>query len=40
MKNYLRIVPFVILILIVGCAGSSQYMVKTTPIVGPSQWCP
>jgi hypothetical protein len=36
MKNYLRIIPFVILIVIVGCAGSSQYMVKTTPIEGPS----
>jgi hypothetical protein len=36
MKNYLRIVPFVMLMLIAGCAGSSQYMVKSTPIEGPS----
>jgi hypothetical protein len=36
MKNYLRIVPFIILILIAGCAGTSQYMVKATPIEGPS----
>lgn len=36
MKNYLRIVPFVILILIAGCAGTSQYMVKATPIEGSS----
>jgi len=36
MKNYLRIVPFVVLILIAGCAGSSQYMVKATPIESSS----
>jgi hypothetical protein len=36
MKNYLRIVPFVVLILIAGCAGTSQYMVKATPVKGPS----
>lgn len=36
MKNYLKIVPFVILIVIAGCAGSSRYMVKSTPIEGPS----
>ena len=36
MKSYLRIVPFVMLMLIAGCAGSSQYMVKSTPIEDPS----
>ena len=36
MKNYLRIVLLIIPILIAGCAGTSQYMVKATPIEGPS----
>jgi len=32
MKNFLRIAPLVILFLITGCAGTSQYMIKATPI--------
>lgn len=34
-KNYLRIVPFVILMLITACAGTSPYMRKAAPIEGP-----
>lgn len=36
MKNYLKIVSFVILFMISGCAGSSRYMIKATPVEGPS----
>jgi len=36
MKNFLRVVPFIILILVAGCAGTSQYMVQATPIESPS----
>ena len=34
MKNYVRIVPFIILVLLVGCAGSSPYMRKAVPVEG------
>ncbi len=36
MKSYLRIVPFIIVILFAGCAGTSRYMVTATPIEAPS----
>ena len=36
MKNFLRIAPFVIPFLIAGCAGTSQYMIKATPVKKPS----
>ena len=36
MRTCIRIVPLFILIFIAGCAGSSQYMTKATPIDGPS----
>ena len=35
MKNYQRLVMVVVAILFVGCAGSSKYMTKATPIEGP-----
>jgi hypothetical protein len=36
MKRYLKIIPSLLFVLITGCAGSSQYMVKSTPTAGPS----
>jgi len=36
MKNYLRIVTIVFLLLMTGCAGSSQYMAKAAKPEGPS----
>ena len=36
MKNVLKGITLVILLSTVGCAGSSKYMVKSTPIAGPS----
>lgn len=36
MKRYLKSIPLILFVLITGCAGSSQYMVKATPTAGPS----
>ena len=36
MEVLLKMISLVILILIAGCAGSSQHMVKATPIEGSS----
>jgi hypothetical protein len=36
MKDFLRIASFLILFLIVGCAGTSQYMIKAPPVEAPS----
>ncbi len=35
MKRYLKSIPLILFVLITGCAGSSQYMVKATPTAGP-----
>ena len=35
MKSCLRVIPLFVFILVGGCAGSSKYMVKATPIEGP-----
>jgi len=35
MKRYLKIIPLIAFVLVAGCAGSSQYMVKATPIAAP-----
>lgn len=35
MKRYLKILPLITFVLVAGCAGSSQYMVKATPIAAP-----
>ena len=35
MKPYLKIILLIFLLLMTGCAGSSQYMVKATPTEGP-----
>lgn len=35
MQRYLRIIPLIAFVLVAGCAGSSQYMVKATPIAAP-----
>ena len=34
MRSYLKGLPLILFVLIIGCAGSSQYMVKATPTVG------
>jgi hypothetical protein len=36
MKKCLRAISIVLIFLIAGCAGSSKYMAKATPITGPS----
>jgi hypothetical protein len=36
MKKYLGAISIVLIFLIAGCAGSSKYMAKATPITGPS----
>jgi hypothetical protein len=35
MKRYLKSIPLILFVLMTGCAGSSQYMVKATPTAGP-----
>jgi len=35
MKPCLKIIPVILLAILAGCAGSSQYMVKTTPTTAP-----
>ena len=35
MKRYLKSIPLIFFVLITGCAGSSQYMVKATPTASP-----
>ena len=35
MKRYLKSISLIIFVLLTGCAGSSRYMVKATPTVGP-----
>ena len=35
MKRWFKSIPLILFVLINGCAGSSQYMVKTTPTAGP-----
>jgi len=36
MKGYPKIILLVVFLLLTGCAGSSQYMVKATPTAGPA----
>ena len=36
MKKYLVAISIVLLFFLIGCAGSSKYMVKATPVTGPS----
>jgi len=36
MKPYLKIIPVILFAILTGCAGSSQYMVKATPIATPA----
>jgi hypothetical protein len=36
MKRYIKVVPLLLFVLMSGCAGSSQYMVKATPPTGSS----
>jgi len=36
MKKYLGAISIVLIVLIAGCTGSSQYMAKATPVTGPS----
>jgi hypothetical protein len=35
MKRYLKFIPLMVFILMTGCAGRSQYMVKATPTAAP-----
>jgi hypothetical protein len=35
MRRWFKSIPLILFVLITGCAGSSQYMVKATPIAGP-----
>jgi hypothetical protein len=35
MKQYLKSIPLILFVLMTGCAGSSQYMVKATPTATP-----
>jgi len=36
MKKVLKGIPLIVLLTVMGCAGSSKYMVKSAPIAGPS----